>query len=683
MTDDLRNLLNPEQYEAATAPDGPLLILAAAGTGKTRTLVYRVVHLLSRGIPPDRILLLTFTNRAAREMMTRADGVTGGRTAGMWGGTFHHIANRMLRSWADSLGYPRDFAILDAEDQRSLMGRVIKDMGFKPKEFAKKELVLSLLSGAVNRGVSASEWLESRADSLDCAGEDVLRCMERYNERKRELHAMDFDDLLLNALRLLRENDRARERYQDKFIHVLVDEYQDVNALQSSFVDLISARHRNLSVVGDDFQCIYSWRGSDYRNIMQFPERHPGTRIVKLERNYRSGAPILELANASILHNPDQFPKRLRPARETNGAIPVLTEVYNGRSQGDKVVSLVRSFVNEGFSPSDIAVLYRSHFNAVDAQLALAKAGIPYRITSGTGFYEQAHVKDAVALVRMAEVKNDGLAFSRVLQLLPAVGDASADRLWNALGGSFDVSDPVQRAALLSSLPARARPAWAKIDAALGDWHRVAFPKNVNLLLDAFLDARYREFMRKQFENADEREEELRQLVSDIASRKDAAEFLRDVALLTNLDRESARDEADGAATRSEVLLSTIHQSKGLEWPVVILLWVVEGIFPSSRAMDDQQGDDEERRLFYVAVTRARDRLHMLAPEMRTTMDGGSFPCERSRFLREIPEGLFEERCESGFNGPGGRGSRNGGFSSPWGRSLDGWDDWSPPVRIR
>ncbi len=688
MNTDLKSLLNPEQYEAATAPDGPLLILAAAGTGKTRTLVYRVVHLLRRGVPASRLLLLTFTNRAAREMLERAADVTGGATAGIWGGTFHHVANRMLRTWAGAVGYPRDFSILDAEDQRSIMGRVIREAGFKPKEFAKKELVLSLLSGAVNRNVPIEEWLEKKADSVDVAGEDLLLCMRRYSERKREIAAMDFDDLLVNALRVLRENERARDEFQERFLHVLVDEYQDVNSLQSGFVDLVSGRHRNLSVVGDDFQCIYSWRGSDYRNIMDFPERHPGTKIVKLERNYRSLGPILELANASIVHNPDQFPKRLKAERPSESAPkPVLHVVYDGRAQGAKVAELVKSYRGLGYKPSDIAVLYRSHFHAVDAQLALAKASIPYRITSGTGFYEQAHVKDAIALLRVAQTPTDGLAFLRVLQLLPAVGESTAERLWKTLGCAFDVTDGARRAALADALPAKARSVWARIDAPLARWNDSPFPKNVGDLIEAFLDSFYREYLRKQFDNADEREEELHQLVSDVASRSGIDEFLRDVALLTNLDREQARENAGLSGPDGEVLLSTIHQAKGLEWPVVIMLWAVEGMFPSSRSLDDQGGDDEERRLFYVAVTRARERLHIVQPEVRTSQDGGSFPCERSRFLREVPDVLYEEReDDDGFAGFGGgdrwRGAGGGGGGrwrrdGGWGRSIAGWSDWS------
>ena len=677
---DLRALLNPEQYEAATAPDGPLLVLAAAGTGKTRTLVYRVVHLLEKGVPPERILLLTFTNRAAREMLERAQAATLGLAGGLWGGTFHSVANRMLRRHARALGYPPDFAILDSDDQRSLMGRVIKELGYKPKEFPKREVVLSLLSGAINRNVPAAEWLERRAASLDETPEKLLEAMDRYQAAKLEIHAMDFDDLLVNGLRLLRENDEARERFQERFLHVLVDEYQDTNALQSEFVDVLGARHGNVSVVGDDFQCIYSWRGSEYRNIMDFPERHPGTRIVKLERNYRSKKPILDLANASIAHNPEQFPKTLRPTREGAGTLPLLVETADGRSQAARVVELVRESLDAGYRPDQIAVLYRAHYNAVDVQLALARAGVQYAITSGTGFYEMAHVKDVVSLLRVAEGTGDGLSLERVLRLLPAVGEATAAKVVRKVDGLPDPGSETARETLAESLPPRARVSWSKLSDELGRYGHKAFPERVKDLVDVFLDTFYRERLRKDYDNADDRENDIRELLADIAGHDSAKAFLSDVALLTNLDREAARKDAAGAPGGT-VLLSTVHQAKGLEWPVVILIWLSEGVFPSSRALEDQGGDDEERRLFYVAVTRARDRLYLLQPFMRTMPDGGSFRTEKSRFLRELPKTLYEREAASGFGGGwwGPSGSFGGRFSSG-----SGEDDFRPGgIRVR
>ncbi|MBQ7666532.1 MAG: ATP-dependent helicase [Kiritimatiellae bacterium] len=660
---DYISLLNPEQYEAATAPDGPLLILAAAGTGKTRTLVCRVVHLLEKGVPPERILLLTFTNRAAREMLDRAGAATRGLAGGLWGGTFHSVANRMLRRHAASLGFPPDFTILDADDQRSLMGRVIKDLGYKPKEFAKREVVLSLLSGAVNRGVAVEDWVEKRALSLDVPPEQIIEAVDRYRKAKVELQAMDFDDLLVNGLLLLRENEAARRDYQARFLHVLVDEYQDTNALQAEFVDVIGAVHGNVSVVGDDFQCIYSWRGSEYRNIMEFPERHPGTRIVKLERNYRSKAPILDLANASIAHNVDQFPKVLRATREGAAALPKVVEVLDGKDQAAYVVEAIRENLDAGYRPEDIAVLYRAHFNAVDLQLALARSGIEYAITSGTGFYELAHVKDVVALLRVAEAMQDPISLTRLLMLLPGVGAATADKIVKKLGGGLDPANEAAGAAVAAGLPARAKGAWSSLFGEMAHYPSRAFPERVKCLVERFLDAFYRDRLRKDFDNADDRENDIRELLADIAGHDGVRSFLSDVALLTNLDRRAANSGQAGG----RVLLSTVHQAKGLEWPVVIVLWLAEGVFPSARALEDQGGDEEERRLFYVAVTRARDRLWLMQPSLRTSPDGGRFYAEKSRFLRELPPALYEKESSGASGGDAWGGSRAGAWRGSWG----------------
>ena len=676
MTDeDLRPLLNDEQWRAAVAPDGPLLILAAAGTGKTRTLVYRLVHLIGRGVDPRRILLLTFTNRAAREMIDRTREATGGFSPHFSSGTFHHCANWLLRKYGASLGIAPDFAVLDAEDQRGIMGRILKDRGHRPKDrdFPKREVVLSLLSGAVNRNLDPADWIERKGPEFSAQADELLACMREYDRRKRELGALDFDDLLVRALRLLREDARVRELVQEHFEHVLVDEYQDTNALQSSFVDLVAARHRNLSVVGDDFQCIYSWRGSDYNNIMSFADRYPDARVVKLETNYRSLGPILDLANASIRNNREQFAryaKVLRPARESGGAPrPRLVEVHDGDAQADELVDAVRTALRRGFRPCEIAVLYRSHFHAMEAELALTKLGIPYRITSGTGFYEQKHVKDAVSLLRLAATPDDALSFLRVMELLPAVGDATAERLWERLGRRFDPSDPAACEALLDALPARARAAWRPVGEALGAFGRAAFPGSAKALLDAFLDSFYRDLLRKEYETPEEREDDLGALEADIAKYESLRAFLDNVALLTNLDREGGPASGSAGASPAEsILLSTIHQAKGLEWPVVILLWCVEGMFPSSRSLDDQGGDEEERRLFYVAVTRARESLTVFRPHVRTMADGGVMPCTPSRFLKEVPADLFERVDRTGGFDEGYSLGWNGGWGGGYGR---------------
>jgi DNA helicase-2/ATP-dependent DNA helicase PcrA len=317
---DFANELNEEQLAAVQAPDGPVLIIAAAGTGKTRTLTYRVAWLVERGIDPTRILLLTFTNRAAREMLDRAQALVGDQVGGLWGGTFHHMANRMLRRFASALGYGNDYTILDQDDARSLVRSAADELDLVGKHFPKPDVLLSVFGLAYSREVPVLEIAHQRFDGHEINVDDVARVATLYTQKKRDLNAMDFDDLLINGLRLLREHPHILEHYRERFQHILVDEYQDTNVIQAAWVDALASHHRNLLVVGDDFQSIYSWRGADFRNIIGFPTRYPGTAIFKLETNYRSLPGILHVANACIAGNPEQFQKTLRPVRVSRGA---------------------------------------------------------------------------------------------------------------------------------------------------------------------------------------------------------------------------------------------------------------------------------------------------------------------------------------------------------------------------
>ena len=642
---DLSKLLNAEQLEAATAPDGPLLVLAAAGTGKTRTLVYRVVHLIERGTPAQEIMLLTFTNRAAREMLERAEAATNGVISGLWGGTFHHVANRILRKYAPRVGFRRDFAILDAEDQKSVLGACIKGCGFKPKEFPRREAVLSLISGAANRGIDFADYIEDKAEAMEVPADQIMQVADAYSNRKTGMGAMDFDDLLVKSLYLLREDSEVRTYYQERFKHILVDEYQDTNILQSEFIDILSAGYRNLSVVGDDFQCIYSWRGSNYENIMNFPERYPDVRIVKLEQNYRSRPEILRIANESIKHNEKQFKKTLRPTRESNGVKPLMYDVYSDREQSDRTLEAINSAVAAGYSYNDIAILYRAHFHSLDIELSLGRAQIPYAITSGLGFFEQAHVKDVLSLMRLAVFPSEFISFSRIMSLLPGVGAATVERIWKNLGSVFEAGKSDHRANLLALLPAKAVEEWKPVSDALGKFvedDSKKIPGAVSDLVSGFVSSFYRKHLERQYENAEERHDEITELVVDMQRNPDIREYLANIALLTNVDREGDR-KTESSENKPHVLLSTVHQAKGLEWPVVIIIWLVEGMFPSSRAIEEDPTGAEERRLFYVAATRAKDRLHMMVPRKRYMHDGGQMDCLPSRFLRELPDGLVDE----------------------------------------
>ncbi len=632
---DFQNELNEEQYAAVSAPPGPVLVIAAAGTGKTRALTYRVAWLVHRGEDPQRILLLTFTNRAAREMLERARGLVGDRVSGLWGGTFHHMANRILRRHAGALGYGVDYTILDQDDSRKLVRSCTQDLGLSDRHFPKPDVLLSLFGLSSGRGEELEILAQERFERAPVDVEDVLRVAKAYTDRKRDLNAMDFDDLLANGLRLFREHPDILSRYQERFRHVLVDEYQDTNHIQAEWVDLVAGQHRNLLVVGDDFQSIYSWRGADFRNIIGFPRRYPDARMYKLETNYRSVPGILNVANACIAGNPEQFQKTLRAVRE-DGPRPSLLPLPNATAQSQFIVQRIHELAAQGVPLNRMAVLYRSHFHAMELQLEFTREGLPYRITSGVRFFEQAHIKDVCSILRIVAYPSDELAFCRLLEMLPRVGNRTALKIWRMLGNEFDASDARARQALREAIPAAARDQWAPVDAVLAKGYS---PKDeAPPLIEDYLDAFYEVYALETFDNHARRLDDVQELIRYSGGYGTLEEFLNEMALITNLDT-ATDDEADEA---DAVRLSTVHQAKGLEWDVVFILWCSDTMFPSARSLEDAGAEQEERRLFYVASTRARDQLYYCMPASRRARDGSIVRYMPSRFITELPSDLLE-----------------------------------------
>src|SRR6266850_682218 len=430
--------LNEQQHAAVTAPPGPSLVIAGAGSGKTRTLTYRVAFLLEQGIPPDRILLLTFTNKAAKEMMLRVTDLLGQKMEALWGGTFHSIGNRVLRRYSDLLGYQRDFTIMDREDARHLITACIAESGVDRKklEFPKAEVLGEIISMSLNTRKPLRQYLEQEYAYFADVAAQIEDIEKRYTARKRDANAMDFDDLLALWLKLLEEHEDVREAYQRRFQFVLVDEYQDTNKLQSDLIDLLATRHHNVMVVGDDAQSIYAWRGANYENILKFPKRYPDAKVYKIETNYRSTPEILDVANAAIAANIRQFTKQLTPARKT-GAKPVLVPCMSSSEQAAFVAQRVLELREEGVDMNEMAVLYRSHFHALELQLELTRRNIPFSITSGIRFFEQAHVKDVAAYLKLVMNPRDELSFKRITQMLPGVGGKGADKLWKCFQEKF------------------------------------------------------------------------------------------------------------------------------------------------------------------------------------------------------------------------------------------------------
>lgn len=673
---DFSKLLNPEQCAAATTGDGPMLVLAAAGTGKTRTLVHRVAYLIEKGVPAERILLLTFTNKAAKEMLERARQVVGPSVETIWSGTFHSICAKFLRRYASLIGYQPGFQILDEDDQKKLIGDIIKKVAKDPKDFIKKEIVAKMISEAANEQKPiqfiASRYLTKVAGVVP---EEIQMVADKYKARKLELGAMDFDDLLVNGLRLLKEKDSVREFLQEHFLYVLVDEYQDTNGIQAEFTDIVAAKHRNIMAVGDDFQCIYTWRGAQIENIMEFPKRWDGCRVVKLERNYRSQSGVLDVANTVMKDVPEQFQKVLKPVRTASYAKPTLCKGGDSKSQAQEILRLVRQAKEAGYGYSDMAVLYRSHFQSIDVQMTLARMKIPYRITSGVGVFEQIHVKDTLAYLRLLVNPMDELSFLRFVSLLPGVGEATARKYWDKLGRQFDPKRTEDRNALGGLLGAKAKSVWSPLVKAMESAEEHLKEHAVGELVDDFVDFFYEDYLREEWEEADaeDRLQDVKELAVQIADSPDGLEgFLSDVALMTNLDARKNNISAD------RVTLSTIHQAKGMEWPVVMVPWCSEGLFPSTKAAEEGRLD-EERRLFYVVVTRAKDELYMFSPAMRKSADGGMFPVEPSVFVKEIPDGLVNLRRlmftpDPFSQRPGGWGqSPRGGYGGGYGAGRAGY----------
>jgi DNA helicase-2/ATP-dependent DNA helicase PcrA len=633
--------LNAEQLAAVNAPDGPVLIIAAAGTGKTRTLVYRVARLVENGVDPQRILLLTFTNRAAREMLDRAQVLVGEGVGGLWGGTFHHMANRMLRRHGDALGYGLDFTILDQDDSRRLVRQSADELDLAGKHFPKPDVLLSLYGLAASTEDSLEGLATKKFSGHQVSPQDILRVHALYTQKKRELNAMDFDDLLVNGLRLFRERTDILDRYSERFLYIMVDEYQDTNRIQSDWVDKLAARNRNLLVVGDDFQSIYSWRGADFRNILSFPKRYPDATVFKLETNYRSVPEILNVANACIAANPDQFQKELRAVREAHRK-PVVAKLRDGDQQAYYIVDRIQALRAEGYKINDLVVLYRAHYHALELQMLLARERIPFVITSGMRFFEQAHIKDVCSLLRLLVNPQDHLAFSRLAQLFPKTGEKTAVKLWEILGGQFNPRDAAQRLKLGNSLPAAARKAWQEIDPVLQAYDTENLSDDPGEFVHRFVDAFYDEYAVETFDNYDRRIEDIQELVLFTSRFENTEAFLSEIALLTNVDAE----EEPHGKEREAIRLSTIHQAKGLEWGVVFILWLADGMFPSARSTVEYEGEAEERRLFYVAATRAKDELYLCMPSLRRGRDGDTQYYKASRFVTELPQSLLRDDRE-------------------------------------
>ncbi len=651
--------LNPQQLAAVTAPPGPALVIAGAGSGKTRTLTYRVAYLLEQGIPADRILLLTFTNKAAAEMMRRVSDLLGHELRSLWGGTFHSIGARILRLHAETLGYQRDFTILDRDDAKDLIKACMADAKIdkKDKHFPKPDVLNEIFSLAANTHQTVEELVNGQFSYFSEFVTEIAEQQKRYHARKRATNGMDFDDLLALWLKLLQEHAEVREQFQRRFQFILVDEYQDTNKLQGDLIDLLAARHKNVTVVGDDAQSIYAWRGANFANILEFPKRYPGAKVFKIETNYRSTPEILNVANAAIAANVNQFAKELAPARKS-GMKPALVACMDARQQSAFIAQRALELREEGTSLNQVAVLYRSHFHALELQLELTRQQIPFSITSGIRFFEQAHIKDATAYLKFVANPRDEISFKRLVLLLPGIGAKGAEKLFQSftakmVDGGLKMEGNIQHStfniehsiagrlqACAKIVPAKAAIPWVQFVATIAQLEDPATRKSAAKMLRLVMDAGYDDYLKETYDNYERRLEEIQQLAEFAFQFGSVEEFLTQLALLTNVEAEDdPKDDSE------KIRLSTIHQAKGLEFEVVFVIMLCDGLFPSARSTESKDGEEEERRLFYVSITRAKNELYLTYPLMRGGFgnSGGDTYQSPSRFLSEIPKGLVNE----------------------------------------
>jgi len=643
---DTQGLLNEQQQAVVEAGEGPLLVIAGAGSGKTRTLTWRVARLLHDGVQPQAILLLTFTNKAAREMLRRVEEVARIETRSITGGTFHHVAHQILREHGEALGYRRGYSILDREDSRDVMTAAIADCGMAvgQRRFPKSDVMVDLVSMAINTQTPLADVVADKRAQFLTLTEEILKVARRYAERKHALNAMDFDDLLLNWKILLAEHEPVRRLLSERFQHVLVDEYQDTNRLQGDVIDLMASSHRNLCVVGDDAQSIYAFRGAHFANILEFQKRYPDAQRFDLTINYRSTPQILALANASIAMNVRQFEKNLEPCR-ADGTPPALVPCRSAEQQAAFVAQRILELRDEGVPLREMAILYRAHHHSMEIQFELARRGIPFLVRSGVRFFEAAHIKDVVAHLRFAQNPGDELAFKRCMRLAPGIGTATAAAIWNALlareAKAAAGLDALLAPDVAGQVPPKGRAGYRKLADLLRALARPPLSKLPGEAIDRVLDDGYEEMLRTEFVNSDSRVEDVRQLAEYARSYEDTETFLAEIGLLSELTAETV---SEGGEPDEKLVLSSVHQSKGLEWRVVFVVWLADGRFPSAQALRDRDGEEEERRLFYVACTRARDDLYLLFPMIaaqsaRAAGGAGerSVLMKPSRFIEELP----------------------------------------------
>ncbi|MCF7872832.1 MAG: ATP-dependent helicase [Candidatus Omnitrophica bacterium] len=629
-TDYLKGL-NPQQKEVVSQANGPALVLAGAGSGKTRVLIHRLAYLLSQGIDPKSILVATFTNRAAAEMTHRAECLINSSLKGLWSGTFHHIGNLILRREAKKLGYSSSFSIVDSEDAKGLIDDCLQGLGYDKKEkmFPKKRVIYNIYSLSINSQTDSDDIIARFFPQLQEYAPHIKKIISYYQDKKKRANLMDFSDLLNKWLGLLQDKDLA-EKYSKIFRYILVDEYQDTNKIQFEILRKLSSYHNNILVVGDDAQSIYSFRAAQISNLLDFPKIFKTDKIFKLEINYRSTPQILNLANSIIKNNVHQYPKKLKAVRG-NDDKPYLISAKDVYQQAKFVGQRILELDREGIPLSEIAVLFRSRFQALELEMEMTKRNIPYIVRGGLRFFEQAHIKDVISFLKIIVNPNDEVSFKRALSLYRGIGKNYAYRIWENLIVKNNSPEKT-----LEKLSKRQKAGFKEFNKLYEKLKKSKLPENA---LEHILGM-YKEYCYLSFDNAAERLMDLDEMVKMSGNYSTLKKFLGDIGSHEEFKGEKRFLEKKD---KEVITLTTIHQAKGLEWEAVFIIGFCEYDFPHAKALSSQEALEEERRLFYVAVTRTKSLLYITYPQTKFSHKTGIIITRPSMFARELPQENYQE----------------------------------------
>ena len=637
---DKKNLasgLNPAQLEAVTFRQGTLLVIAGAGSGKTRTLTYRVAALVNEGIDPRRILLLTFTRKASQEMITRAAALLDQRCEKVSGGTFHSFANMALRKYAAEIGFAANFTIIDRTDAEDLVGMIRKDMGFasKEKKFPTKKTLMNIFSRSVNKVLPVDDIVFDEYPHFEMHMEDILAINQTYTQRKQLHGFLDYDDLLVFLQKLLQENPDIRRKISAAYEYIMVDEYQDTNKVQADILYQLASENRNVMVVGDDSQSIYAFRGANFKNIMDFPDFFPGTQIIRLEENYRSVQPILTLTNAMIDQAEEKYTKRLF-TQKTEGGLPVLVRAVDETAQSAFVIQQIEAFLAKGVRLNDMAVLFRAGFHSFNLEVELNRNGLPFNKIGGFKFVESAHIKDFVAHMRVLINTADRLSWYRILALVDTIGPKKAQMIYETIS-KFKNSCQALCEQKFPKKIAQHLEMLQQLYNSIAPSAQTVFEMG-----EAILDY-YVPILKSKFDDFPKRLKDLEQLLVITQRYNSLDDFLSDMALEPpNVSADDGLEISPDSSSR--LTLSTIHSAKGLEWHTVFILWALDGRFPSVQSLDNTSALEEERRLMYVAATRAKENLYFLYPGEFYDRNARMMFSRASRFLDQVPEEQLERR---------------------------------------